>query len=169
MPVQARIVRITKATSQFMITPPKRIFVFAQKLAAPKVPLRVSASDSPSMEQKPPIGSQLRLKTRLSCFLFQSVLGMRTHLVFFLPSTSTSCFTQAMARGGKPIPNSFTLTPLRRAIIKCPNSCATTSAIKIKSPMIIPKTIFITIIILRFTKKFIIIYRNGVRDYCIRQ
>src|SRR5690606_30910992 len=93
-------------------TPANMILVLVLKLAAPKLPFSVSESVSPFSFTKPPMGSQLRLK-------------MKPFLVF-----------RFQARGGKPMPNSSTSTPFRRAAQKWPNSCKTTS------PMnnIIPRT-----------------------------
>ena len=173
MPVQANIVKIIIATSQFIATPANRILVFAQNPALPKVPARVSAADSPSIWQKPPIGSQFRLKimpfwaksllpseiTTFVAFSFvHSLRGSLRHLPVL------GSFIQAIARGGKPIPNSSTFTPLRRAAIKCPNSCAVTKNISTKSPTITPTNISISLLyhylpnrLLRLLYSFIII------------
>ena len=71
--------------------------------------------------------------------------GASFHSVFFRRRHLPLTLRQAIARGGKQMPNSSTSTPLRRAIIKCPNSCPVTSSINIKRPTIIPKIIPITI------------------------
>ena len=138
MPTQANIVKTTNAINQFTATPPNKIFVFCQKPALPNEPFRLSAALSPFIWQKPPIGNQFKE-------IIKPSPGASFHSVFFRRRHLPLTLRQAIARGGKQIPNSSTSTPLRRAIIKCPNSCPVTSSINIKRPTIIPKIIPITI------------------------
>jgi hypothetical protein len=94
-PVRVMPVKITKASRKFIATPATRIRALTpMPWAANERGSSASPPSSPSILTKPPMGSQLRLRT--------------------VPPLSCS----TLARGGNPIPNSRTRTPASRATTK---------------------------------------------------
>ena len=98
MPSQAITVNNTNAVKRFINTPATIIFDFTHVEAAPKSPFSVSPSCSPFNLTNPPNGNAFMLKIN-----FDFVTLLQTF-------------------GGKPRPNSKTLTPFRLATKKCPSS-----------------------------------------------
>ena len=93
MPIISKKVKIKYAISRFTTTPAIIILVFGQKVRLAKLPLPFSLPSSPFRRTKPPIGNRL---------ILYKVLPLRL----------------LKTRGGKPTPNSSTVTPSRRAAVK---------------------------------------------------